>query len=499
MGDNAQVVILGGDFVGRQAERQWLADRFGSAVGGLAVVVVGEAGVGKSRLLETGLEVAEGAGRRVLRGRALPGRQMPFRIFNEVFAGASRRFGIPDDPALVPFRGPLSRVVPDWPDVEGNVADALLVGEGALRLVTALGGGDGLVVALEDVHWADPDSLAVVEYLCEHGPGEGLVMAVTVRDEPGPTLTRLRALVARNTAWLRLSPLSGAEVAELCHSCAGAALPEEAVRFVVDHSDGLPYAVEELVAGLLASGSLERGPDSWRLVGRLEPSVPMTVANSVSERLAGLPTRPRQIVEMAAVLGREFDWRLLVDASGNDEASVSQALAQGREVGVFTAAGTDSDLRFRHALTREAVMASIPPPTRTRLARSALECLDPSSSDEACALAAQLAALGGDQGRSAQLLAELAGRMASSGVLERPSRLCARRSPPRPAIRTSRGGGCSSCVCWSLRGGWWRPRRWPPPCRPGGNPGRPRSRWPRLRCGGRTGTAWSSFLTRCRT
>ena len=66
------------------------------------------------------------------------------------------------------------------------MADTLLVGEGALRLLKVLGEQEGVVVALEDLHWADPDSLAVIEYLCEHGPSEGLVIAATVRDDPGP-------------------------------------------------------------------------------------------------------------------------------------------------------------------------------------------------------------------------------------------------------------------------------------------------------------------------
>lgn len=411
------VVVLGGDFVGRQAERQWLAAQLSAAAPDSAVVVVGEAGLGKSRLLETGLEAAEAAGRRVLTGRAVAGPQMPFRIFNEVFAGAARRFGIPEVPALAPFRGPLARVVPDWPVNDGGVVDPLLVGEGALRLLSVLRDADGLVVALEDVHWADPDSLVVIQYLCEHGANEGLAIAVTVRDDPGPALKQLRALVGTKAAWLRLSPLSPAEIGELCRSCAGGDFPEEAMRFVVEHSDGLPYAVEELVAGLLASESLVRTGGGWRVAGRLEASVPANVSLSVTERLSGLPAPQREVIDVAAILGRSFDWRLLLEISGSGEECLGDALRAGSDLGIISGGSPGSEFRFRHALTREAVLACIPSPTRIRLARTALQRLLPPATDEACALAAQLAALADDQVRSAELLAELAERMSSSGAL----------------------------------------------------------------------------------
>ncbi|HWE55768.1 MAG TPA: AAA family ATPase [Acidimicrobiales bacterium] len=412
------MVVLGGDLVGRRPERQWLADQMSRIGTGTAVVVLGEAGVGKSRLLESGLETAEGAGRRVLRGRALPGPQMPYRIFNEVFASAARRFGIPDDAALGPFRGPLARVVPDWPVTDGGLSDPLLVGEGALRLLRLLGGAEGLVVALEDVHWADPDSLAVVAYLCEHGPGEGLVIAVTIRDDPGPALGGLRALAGRKAAsWLRLGPLSANEVAELCRSCAGADLPEPAVRLVTEHADGLPYAVEELVAGLLVSGRLVRDTSGWQTDGRLDPLVPFSVAHSVSQRLADLPADQRRVIDMAAVLGRTFDWQLLVECTDLGDEGAGQALERARVLGILDPGRSGSDLRFRHSLTREAVLGSIPSHLRAGLARSALDRLTVPWTEEHRALAAELTALAGDHHRSSQLRAELAERMAASGAL----------------------------------------------------------------------------------
>lgn len=412
------MLVLGGDFVGRRPERRWLEEHLSSSAPATAVVVVGEAGVGKSRLLETGLEAAEAAGHRVLRGRALPGAQMPFRILNEVFAGAARRFGIPDEPALGPFRGPLAWVVPDWPATGGGVADPFLVGEGTLRLLRVLRRSGGLVLALEDIHWADPDSLAVVEYLCEHGPGEGLAIAVTVRDDPGPALARLRALAGRKAAtWLRLSPLSSGEVEALCRSCAGADLPEPAVRFVTEQADGLPYAVEELVSGLLASGSLVRERSGWRLVGQLDRLVPSPVAHSVAERLAALPEAQRQVIDVTAVVGRTFDWRLLVDCTDVGEDAVGQALEGGRQLGILDGSPSGSEHRFRHALTREAVLSLMAEHVRGRLARSALACLPTPWTDEHCALAAELAAVAGDLAESSQIQADLADRMASSGAM----------------------------------------------------------------------------------
>jgi DNA-binding CsgD family transcriptional regulator/tetratricopeptide (TPR) repeat protein len=230
-----------------------------------------------------------------------------------------------------------------------------VMGEALLRLWRRVGGSGPVLVVLEDLHWADPDTLAVLEYLADNLAGESVLGIGTLRTEPVSGAVELvRRLTQRDAAVrLGLAPLSGDAVAEMVRACAPEAGPEVISRVQVA-ADGLPLLVEELLA---TSGR------------------PASVQEAVGSRLLELHEGGRSVVHAAAVLGRTVDWSLLPAITGlaaDDVASALEELVSAQ----LLVRDDDGELRFRHALTREAVLASMIAPRRVRLARTALAVLD---------------------------------------------------------------------------------------------------------------------------
>ena len=175
--------------IGREAEvaavRQAVLSAH-SGSGGL-VVVTGEAGVGKSRLLAEAIELAREVGMPVLTGRAVPDGGA-FRPVAEALYGHLRGSATPDSAELRPFRPVLARLLPGGGDAEPTpgVDPLVVLGEAVLRLLCQLGGEDGCVLVLEDLHWADRDTLGVLDYLAAAVTGSRVLVAVSSRAEASP-------------------------------------------------------------------------------------------------------------------------------------------------------------------------------------------------------------------------------------------------------------------------------------------------------------------------
>lgn len=160
--------------VGRDAEVALLRNLLDAAASGCGSVllVAGEAGIGKSRLLQEAGELARQRGLVVLRGRAVESGGT-YRPVAQALLSSRRGSRLGASEELRPYRVALGRLLPDWFEApadagggsSGAVDQALVLGEGLLRLLLSIGGAAGCLLILEDLHWADADTLALVEYL----------------------------------------------------------------------------------------------------------------------------------------------------------------------------------------------------------------------------------------------------------------------------------------------------------------------------------------------
>lgn len=414
--------------VGREAELAGLRGEFDDVVTGRGrriVTVLGEAGVGKSRLVR---EVEAWLARLpsevwVLRGRAAPATQgVANALLRSVFA---ERFGIrgTDDPATVRRRWAegWSRLLGDVPAAaSGGGADpeaderaawtvAAWLGFGlddpgraavgttdpevlrrrgsvlVLRMLEDLARRAPVVVLLEDLHWADAASLSSLQALAD-APGEGpLLVLCTARpalferhpdwDRPGPS-----------HAVLRLAPLGEDDVATLVGEILQRVerVPDRVVRMVVETSDGNPFYVEELVTWLVQAGVVDTGTDPWRVRAEAVESlrVPSTLRGLLQARLDSLDGADRAVVGCAAVVGRVF-WDAAVERLSR---SVPGAAGEGaldrltrREVVLprprSTFAGSH-EYSFRHALVRDVAYEGVLRSVRRRLHGQAAQWLE---------------------------------------------------------------------------------------------------------------------------
>jgi tetratricopeptide (TPR) repeat protein len=420
---------------------------------GGTVFILGEAGVGKSRLAREIQTRARDQGVRTLRGRAVEGSIGPYRPVAEALLSALRVSGLPDVPELRPFQPILGRLIPGWRQEDGSsqgvsagssyvaVDDStVLLGEAILRLLRVLGACHGCLIALEDLHWADADTLAVVEYLTDNLQTEPILLLATVRsDERSPALARVRAMAARRAGQLlELPRLDHASVAEMARVCLDVTVcPQPIMDLLVSATEGLPFLVEELLAAWIGSGALTRDAGRWEIAPELARAItPITFVGTVNRRLATLGDKTRRLLLIAAILGRYFDWMLLPAATGLDEPDVLLRLREAVDAQLVTVDDQGSLLagipgaggipkpqtifRFRHALTRAAILDGLLPPERAALSARLLalvESLHPDLLGEWCDLAAGLAAGAGNTQRAAQLLLESGRRSLERGAL----------------------------------------------------------------------------------
>jgi DNA-binding CsgD family transcriptional regulator/DNA replicative helicase MCM subunit Mcm2 (Cdc46/Mcm family) len=396
--------------VGREGELAALAGLIaasGAGHGG-AMFLSGEPGIGKSALLRSAVEIAQDAGVESLIGRSVAGLSpVPLRPLAEALLSRLRRETLPVDDHLAPFRPALARLTPQLgtADVDRPETSPVFLGEGLLRLLRLLC-PSGCLLVLDDLQWADPETLEVVEFLCDNVSGEPIAVLGTTRDvgQPG-VIERLRS---RGSATVvQLEPLSAPVVAAMIKACpVPDGVSDEVAAEVAAAADGIPLLVEEV---------LSLAADPKRVAGA---RVPATVAEIVRLRLVELDRDARRVLLCAALLGRRFDWRLVASATGLGEPTVSAALGHAIELQLLESDG--GAFRFRHALTRDAVRDSALVSEVGSLAaatRAAVESAHPGLPEEWCTIAANLAELAGDRDGAAALLVVAGGRALRQAAL----------------------------------------------------------------------------------
>jgi class 3 adenylate cyclase/predicted ATPase len=214
----------------------------------------------------------------------------------------------------------------------------------------------------EDVHWADPSTLELLDLVIEQAPTARLLTLMTARPEFRPLWTP-RSYLTQFTLGRLPRPQVETMVQQLTN---GKALPAEVLAQIVAKTDGVPLFVEELVKMILESGLVREEPDRYGLTGPLPPlAIPATLQDSLMARLDRLATA-RAVAELGAVLGREFAYELIRAVASTDEATVQRGLAQLVDAELLYQRGRapQATYRFKHALIQETAYQSLLKSTR---------------------------------------------------------------------------------------------------------------------------------------
>ncbi|MGW0811154.1 helix-turn-helix transcriptional regulator [Nonomuraea sp. NPDC002799] len=363
-------------FIGR-------ADAMATVVDALAqpaalVLIEGEAGIGKSRLVDECLATPALRDLRVLMA-VCPDLREPFplgavvdglRLFHDRLSALE----------LSPLAGALRPLFPEWsallPPALESLADLQETRHRLFRALTELIDALGIeVLVVEDAHWADAATLDWLLMLCASGGGRRSIVA-TYRpadvSERSPLL-RLTSRLPRKMRQERVSlePLDVAQTRAFVASMfSDAEVSEKFAAFLREHTGGIPLAVEETVRLLRDRRDIFRDETGWRrrLMGELQ--VPPTVRDSVLERAARFSPATRAVLQAAAVLEAPADEYLIAAVADLDEHATRDSLAEALASGLMRETARDA-FAFRHILASHAVADAIPVPTRRLLHRRA--------------------------------------------------------------------------------------------------------------------------------
>jgi DNA-binding CsgD family transcriptional regulator len=393
---------------------------------GGVVFLVGEAGIGKSRLAAEAVGMAFGAGMRALRGRSsTTGPTVPFRPLTEALMSLFRGGQPLDDLPLGPYRPALGRIIPDWGGEAQDNSSMVILGEAVLRLLIATGKEQGQLLLLEDLHDADPETLAVVEYLVDNLEYTNVVLLATIRTEPCDALDMAEAARRRGVGTLlELAPLTRPEVRSLIAAQLGTEpelVPAAALDRLWDDSAGSPFLVEELLQGMIGSGALVRADDGWQVVGDLRSDVSTALARGILRRIDRLGPQGLSLLSAAAVIGRRFPLTVLQRMTGIDDRGLLSHLHAGVAAQLVVPDEPAPDwYAFRHSLTAEALLTQLTPGNRAAMsghAADAVQTLYPELAGDWCPLVAELRAQAGDDTEAGRLFTDAGRRALTAGAI----------------------------------------------------------------------------------
>ena len=366
---------------------------------GRVVLVSGEAGIGKSRLVAETKTYALSQGFLPFQGNCFQTDSVfPYAplldLLHSYFSGSSLVTGHYD---LAPLAQDLSRFLPDVtplisestpllvpssldPQQEKRRLFALL-----LHFFTQQSARQPLLFIVEDLHWSDDTSLELLLYLargCRHLP---ILFVLTYRsDEVSPELRHYLAEFDREhlAQDFSLQRLARADVDAMLQAIFAMhqAMHTGLVESLYQLTEGNPFFIEEVLKSLIASGEIASKDGVWErtlLFGthKRHPSIPRSVQDAVYQRTMQLSTSARQVLRLAAVAGRRFDLTILEQVMHTDESHILVLMKELVAAQLVSEEAADQ-FSFRHALTRQAVYSELLAGERRMLHRSIAETIE---------------------------------------------------------------------------------------------------------------------------
>ena len=367
------------EFVGRGKALAELQKSFARALQGAGslVMISGEPGIGKTRCAEECAQAIEDQGGLVLWGRCYEQSGAPpywpwVQILRE-YASANS-----DDELRVALGSSgeaIATLVPELSDrlgipsrntgQGGKPEESFRIFDAVTSLLARHSRDVPLALILDDLHWADESSLALLEFIVKALPQQRILIVCTYRDAE---VTRKSLLLAtlgelarsRHVDRIRLSGLDQSETARLASAVSGLELRPDIVEAIFRQTDGNPLFVEE-VARVVAS---EHAAASGQLIAI---DVPDGIREAIGRRLDRLSAECNELLAVASVLGREFDIRVVVEVLGTSLEDALEQLAGGFREGLLQRQGVGlSTYRFSHAVIRETIYDELPTLERLR-------------------------------------------------------------------------------------------------------------------------------------
>jgi predicted ATPase len=393
-------------FVGRETERSAIRAAIDRALSGQGSVIMlgGGPGVGKTRLAMEMAEYAWRVGFRCSVGHCYE-RDEPFPLlpFVEIIESY-----LAQAPSLDDFRrrmgesaAELAQIAPSLRRVFPDIPQPLELPPGQRRRYLFQSFSEALARAsrtrsylyiLEDLHWADESTLALLIHLANRISQLPVVIIGTYRDgysDNNPALVRtLEELIRSGVRPLKVGGLSKDAIAQMLTALSQRQAPESLVSLIFEESQGNPFFVEEVYRHLLEDGKVFDATGQFRTDIKIDESdVPENVRLIIGRRLGRLEENEKRVLAAAAVIGRSFSFQLLTGISLIDVDELFTVIEKAQQMGIIVSSsdGPEKPFTFAHELVRQTVLASISDLRRQQLhagVADAIERLHPDAVSE---------------------------------------------------------------------------------------------------------------------
>ena len=407
-------------YVGRAPLLERLSAAWSAVAAGrsAALLLGGEPGIGKTRTAAEVARIAHREGALVLYGRCEEDLGLPYQPFVEALDHHTRHSS---RPVLGRLPGELVRLLPDLgervPDLPASVASDPRTEEHRLLAAVAswlseASAQSGLVLVLDDLHWATRGTLTMLEHAVREATatdGPRLLVVGTFRDSdlhpehPFSLLLGDLAPVA-GVERIALSGLSDADIARFLEEAAGHELNEggrQLAALLRVETEGNPFFLGEVVRHLVETGAVRRDGDRWSVPDVDSVAVPEGVRDVVLRRLSRLGEATRQVLTVAAVIGRDIDVDVLCAVADHPEDTIIDALDDALRARLVEEIGADH-YRFSHALLKTVLGDQLSATRRRRVHRRAAVALEKIRPHDVSALAHHFIAGGPDHGDTRQ-------------------------------------------------------------------------------------------------
>ncbi len=380
-------------FVGRDRELHELkvaVDRMLGGEGG-TIFVVGEPGIGKTRICQETTTYARLRGCRVWSGQAYEREAgLPYGPFVEAFKLARSELAEEDWPGIARRWPELAKLLPEVTAAPASLVELppeqerARLFEQVAQLLAAWARQFPIVLTLDDLHWADQATLELLRYLARVARGERILLIGTYRDvEVGAAHSLARTLGDMNRERLYqrvlLRRLEEAPVATLIAAAFDEPIARALLRPVYQETEGNPFFIEEVLKDLVETGAVFREDGRWGHSPKAALRVPESIREAVGRRIARFSEACRQSLTVAAVIGREFAFDVLQAGGSLDEDTLLAHLDEALAAQLIHPAGSragEEAYTFQHALIRETLYDGLNPRRRARLHRQVGEAYE---------------------------------------------------------------------------------------------------------------------------
>ncbi len=389
-----------GRLAGREHELQQARSLWGKALRGKSqtLVLSGESGIGKTRLVRELIAQAEIGGARVLQGFSEPLAAQPFGGFKPILRSAleTRTGLLASLPEFV--TADLLSLVPehqlDFPDLEvhpaaGTPHEQHRLFESVAVLLAILSDEQPMLVVIEDAQWADSGTVHLLRYLVQQIRERPILFVLTYRPGDAPADQTLQEMLLgfqrdQLAQQVELIRLTREQSQAMLEGFLGEELAPDLVEELHRVTEGNPVFIEEVCKGLVEKGRLVYRDYHWQVRGKQAVGIPANVRVAIQSRIEALPPETRRVLEAAAVRGRQFELELVRGVERMDEALLAEALQIAERAQLIEEAPTENGRRFNftHTLIPAAMLEGMPLARRKMIHARLAPVLEAASPDE---------------------------------------------------------------------------------------------------------------------